>query len=64
MSAPFGRRLCAVGDSRASGGYRVFSLLDREGPEPLPGQFYMLAAASRWGGDGRPFLPRAISVFF
>jgi NAD(P)H-flavin reductase len=62
MSAPFGRRLCEVSDARASDGYRVFSLLDREGPEPLPGQFYMLAAASRWGEDGRPFLPRAISV--
>jgi dihydroorotate dehydrogenase electron transfer subunit len=63
MSAPFGRRLCAVGENRASGGYRVFSLLDREGPEPLPGQFYMLASAARWTGAGeRPFLPRAISV--
>lgn len=62
MSAPFGRRLCAVGDVRASGGYRVFSLLDRAGPEPLPGQFYMLAAVDGWGEDGRPFLPRAISV--
>jgi len=63
MTAPFGRRLCEVGASRATGGYRVFSLLDREGPEPLPGQFYMLAAASGWGDDdGRPFLPRAISV--
>ena len=29
-----------------------------------PGQFYMLAAAERWGGgaDERPFLPRAFSV--
>ena len=63
MTAPFGRRLCEVSENRASGGYRVFSLLDRDGPEPLPGQFYMLAAASRWaGGGGRPFLPRAISV--
>ncbi|MGV1047953.1 MAG: dihydroorotate dehydrogenase electron transfer subunit [Solirubrobacterales bacterium] len=63
MSAPFGRRLCQVSENRASGGYRVFSLLDREGPEPRPGQFYMLAAASGWGErDGRPFLPRAISV--
>jgi dihydroorotate dehydrogenase (NAD+) catalytic subunit len=61
--APFGRRLCEVGENRASGGYRVFSLLDREGPEPLPGQFYMLAAAAGWAGAGeRPFLPRAISV--
>jgi hypothetical protein len=45
MSAPFGRRLCEVGDVRPSGGYRVFSLLDRHAPEPRPGQFYMLAAA-------------------
>lgn len=63
MSAPFGRRLCEVATNRASGGYRVFSLLDREGPKPLPGQFYMLAAAGGWSErDGRPFLPRAISV--
>jgi dihydroorotate dehydrogenase (NAD+) catalytic subunit len=62
MTAPFGRRLCEVGEARASGGYRVFSLRDREGPAPLPGQFYMLAAADGWGEDGRPFLPRAISV--
>lgn len=63
MTAPFGRRLCEVGANRASGGYRVFSLLDREGPEPEPGQFYMLTAAERWGErDGRAFLPRAISV--
>jgi dihydroorotate dehydrogenase electron transfer subunit len=63
MSAPLGRRLCEVAENRASGGYRVFSLLDREGPEPLPGQFYMLAAAAHWAGAGeRPFLPRAISV--
>jgi dihydroorotate dehydrogenase electron transfer subunit len=63
MTAPFGRRLCEVAENRASGGYRVFSLRDREGPEPLPGQFYMLAAAGDWSErEGRPFLPRAISV--
>ena len=63
MTAPFGRRLCAVTESRASGGYRIFSLLDCEGPPPEPGQFYMLAAERGWGGEGgRPFLPRAISV--
>jgi NAD(P)H-flavin reductase len=62
-AAPFGRRLCEVAENRASGGYRVFSLLDREGPEPRAGQFYMLATAARWDGEGgRPFLPRAISV--
>jgi dihydroorotate dehydrogenase (NAD+) catalytic subunit len=63
MTAPFGRRACEVTDSRASGGYRVFSLLDAEGPEPLPGQFYMLAAERHWEErGGRPFLPRAFSV--
>jgi dihydroorotate dehydrogenase (NAD+) catalytic subunit len=63
MTAPFGRRLCEVAENKATGGYRIFSLLDREGPAPQPGQFYMLAAARGWGEDGgRPFLPRAISV--
>ena len=63
MTAPFGRRLCEVAENRSSGGYRVFSLLDREGPAPLPGQFYMLAADSHWAHQGdRPYLPRALSV--
>ena len=63
MTAPFGRRLCEVAENQSSGGYRIFSLLDREGPPPLPGQFYMLASERSWGeGGGRPFLPRAISV--
>jgi dihydroorotate dehydrogenase electron transfer subunit len=63
VTAPFGRRLCEVSANRDSGGYRVVSLIDREGPAPAPGQFYMLAAAAGWGGrDGRAFLPRAISV--
>jgi len=63
MTAPFGRRACEVLDSHASGGYRVFSLLDREGPEPEPGQFYMLATQDHWEQrGGRPFLPRAFSV--
>ena len=63
MSAPFGRRLCVVAENRVSGGYRIFSLVDREGPAPEPGQFYMLASERSWGeGGGRPYLPRAISV--
>ncbi len=63
MTAPFGRRLCEVAAGRESGGYRVVSLLDREGPEPREGQFYMLATAEAWSArDGRAFLPRAISV--
>ncbi len=63
MTAPFGRRLCKVSESRASGGYRLFSLIDPDGPEPLPGQFYMLATERHWEQSGqRPFLPRALSV--
>lgn len=60
--APLGRRRCVVTANVATGGYRIISALDAEGPEPLPGQFYMLAA-ERWGGEsGRPYLPRAFSV--
>jgi len=63
MTAPFGRRLCEVAESRASGGYRLFSLLDPEGPEPAAGQFYMLATETHWDqAGGRPYLPRALSV--
>jgi len=63
MTAPFGRRACEVAENVVSGGYRIFSLRDREGPLPEPGQFYMLAADRGWGeGGGRPYLPRAISV--
>ncbi len=61
--APWGRRLCEVADNRPSGGYRLFSLLDVEGPDPLPGQFYMLATQDHWEQRGqRPYLPRAFSV--
>jgi dihydroorotate dehydrogenase electron transfer subunit len=63
VSAPPARRSCEVTANRESGGYRLFSALDRSGPEPLAGQFYMLAAADGWGQrDGRPYLPRAFSV--
>lgn len=61
--APTGRRRAEVLANRASGSYRIFSALDRTGPEPAAGQFYMLAGAGRWSGEGgRPFLPRAFSV--
>jgi dihydroorotate dehydrogenase electron transfer subunit len=61
--APPGRRLCDVTENRAAGGYRIFSALDRSGPEPRAGQFYMLAAADGWGQrTGRPYLPRAFAV--
>jgi dihydroorotate dehydrogenase electron transfer subunit len=62
--APFGRRRLAVQARRELGAYVVLEALDPDGPAPRPGQFYMLAAAERWGGgeDERPFLPRAFSV--
>jgi NAD(P)H-flavin reductase len=46
------------------GSYVVLTVTDPGGPTPAPGQFYMLAAAERWGAgaDERPFLPRAFSV--
>jgi dihydroorotate dehydrogenase subfamily 1 len=63
LTAPFGRRLCQVSANEPSGGYRLFSLSDERGPEPQPGQFYMLATEKHWDGPGeRPFLPRALSV--
>lgn len=63
VAAPLGRRLCEVVANRASGGYRLFSLLDPDGPVPSAGQFYMLAAERDWGASGgRPYLPRAFSV--
>jgi dihydroorotate dehydrogenase electron transfer subunit len=61
--APLGRRRCGVVANVATGGYRIVTALDAEGPDPQPGQFYMLAAARGWGDDGRrPWLPRAFSV--
>ncbi len=62
--APLGRRALRISDVAAHGAYVVLTAEDPDGPEPLPGQFYMLAAAERWGGgDGeRPVLPRAFSV--
>lgn len=61
--APLGRRLERVVGNTASGAYRIFTVLDRAGPEPLAGQFYMLAAGKRWAARGeRPYLPRPFSV--
>jgi dihydroorotate dehydrogenase electron transfer subunit len=62
--APFGRRTVEVVERRALGAYVVLAVEDPEGPLPSAGQFYMLAAAERWGGgeEERPFLPRAFSV--
>ena len=62
--APFGRRAVALTARETHGSYVVLRCQDPSGPDPRPGQFYMLASAERWGGgDGeRPFLPRAFSV--
>lgn len=61
-SAPFGRRLARVMAVERLGAYELLSAVDPTGPEPEPGQFFMLAAESGWGGaDGRPYLPRAFS---
>lgn len=63
VQAPFNRRACEVTRNVASGGYRIFSVIDAEGPAPAAGQFYMLAAESGWAlEDGRPYLARAFSV--
>jgi NAD(P)H-flavin reductase len=60
--APAGRRRCEVTASRQTGGYRVFTALDRTGPRPAAAQFYMVTGEG-WGGDGgRPYLPRALAV--
>lgn len=61
--APLGRRRCEVASNGATGGYRLISALDADGPLPRAGQFYMLST-DRWGGGGgeRPYLPRAFSV--
>ena len=62
--APFGRRLVPVLARESHGAYVVLRCADLDGPEPQPGQFYMLAASAGWGGgeSERPFLPRAFSV--
>jgi dihydroorotate dehydrogenase electron transfer subunit len=63
MTAPFGRRRCAVVANEAAGLYRLVEAADPHGPQPAAGQFYMLAGDRCWGGeDGRPHLARAFSV--
>ncbi|HKP21723.1 MAG TPA: dihydroorotate dehydrogenase electron transfer subunit [Thermoleophilaceae bacterium] len=62
--APPERRMATVSGVERLGAYDLITALDPMGPrDPRPGQFYMLAAAERWGGGGdeRPYLPRAFS---
>ena len=56
------RRLAEVSSNRRLGAYVLLSVRDQH-RRPQPGQFYMLAAAERWGGGAgeRPYLPRAFS---
>ena len=61
--APLGRRSVTVVAGTDVGAYRLLHADDPSGVWPVPGQFYMLAAAARWGAgaDERPYLPRAFS---
>ena len=63
VQAPFGRRLVQVTGVEDVGAYRVLHAADLDGPQPWPGQFYMLSAVERWGAgdDERPYVPRALS---
>ena len=63
MLAPFGRRAAEVTANERLGAYTLLTVGDPDGPQPRPGQFFMLATAERWGGgeDERPWLPRAFS---
>jgi NAD(P)H-flavin reductase len=62
--APFGARQVPIIAHERHGAYHVLRCADEHGPRPRAGQFYMLAAAERWGGGAsqRPFVPRAFSV--
>lgn len=62
-TAPFGRRAAGVTAVDRRGPYVLLSAVDRGGPVPVAGQFYMLQTETGWGGgdDGRPYLPRALS---
>jgi NAD(P)H-flavin reductase len=52
-----------VVSNEPAGVYCLVEAADPDGPTPLAGQFYMLAAERGWGGeDGRPHLARAFSV--
>jgi dihydroorotate dehydrogenase electron transfer subunit len=61
--APPERRVARVSGVERLGAYHVLGAGDGGGPEPQPGQFYMLSSEEGWGGgEGeRPYLPRAFS---
>jgi len=57
------RRELIVAGVQRLGAYHLLRVADG-GPEPLAGQFAMLAAVEGWGGgqDERPLLSRALSI--
>jgi dihydroorotate dehydrogenase electron transfer subunit len=61
--APPERRVARVSGVERLGAYHLIGAEDSSGPEPRPGQFYMLSSERGWGGgEGeRPYLPRAFS---
>jgi dihydroorotate dehydrogenase electron transfer subunit len=61
--APPERRIARVSGVERLGAYHLLGAEDDDGPEPQPGQFYMLRSERGWGGgaDERPYLPRAFS---
>jgi dihydroorotate dehydrogenase electron transfer subunit len=61
--APPERRVARVSGVERLGAYHVVGTEDAGGPEPQPGQFYMLSSERDWGGrqGERPYLPRAFS---
>jgi NAD(P)H-flavin reductase len=62
--APPERRVATVTAVERLGAYTLVRALDAApAPWPRPGQFFMLAAESGWGGGAgeRPYLPRAFS---
>jgi len=63
VSVPFGLRRIPVVARRTHGPYVVIEARDAAA-RAKPGQFYMLAAAERWGGGAgeRPYLGRAVSI--
>jgi len=63
VSTPFGCRRAVLAERSKVGRYVVLTVADPQA-RAQPGQFYMLAAAERWGGGEaeRPFLARAISI--
>ena len=59
LAPPSGAWRGSPGSERL-GAYQVLGAEDPGGPQPQPGQFYMLSSEHGWGGQAgeRPYLPR------